>query len=632
MTPKAQQTLADPKFYQLPPAEQQRALAMMDADYAGLPLEERNKVLQMGQQRLGSASTVPAPTNTIRPLADQERFSDLNLYPVGVKGEGVGENLKNLAQRGGVGIYQLAQAAMNPGATVRGMVSSVLPDPIINLLNKLPGPASGKSQPIPTGTPNPLEQAYKALQPGGWQAAGNVAPVAGQALATAGVGEAAPAIALDILKYAKAVAPKLADAAAATARAPVSLLRIGMQDLGGAGKEPVARAIRKDAANSVEAQKSYEDALSGVQGKNKDTRADYVGKEIAARRSEATQAAAKAQKQVIERGQEAYVTRAMANARETFKTVKARLDARFNVLRDKIGDQSIGDGSVKGKPIGSDAIEQSIEQAKDKFLMGSPESLAQFNNLMNTMTEETPPSIPFGKPEVKIRPLSWQEARVHYTALGDKLYSGGLDALPGNVRKAIGMVRDTIDEQLERVAKANKLDKFYRSAQDDWGQFKKDWDDMSNLSYSKGAMNEAGSPLARLVRAADPKTAARALANDRIMEQLARYRAHGSNLNLAKGFRALDSRLDGIDKVTLSKHPPKFEPDPEPTPPDTSASKSPAQIRYEKLEQYAGRPWRWYDVVPFNLFERLLLKSNDIRQWVAEQPRNEIPIERQITK
>lgn len=63
MPQTVQQTLQDPKFYGLPPGEQQKVLATLDPNYARLPLVERNKVLQMGQQRLNnSASTAPQNT------------------------------------------------------------------------------------------------------------------------------------------------------------------------------------------------------------------------------------------------------------------------------------------------------------------------------------------------------------------------------------------------------------------------------------------------------------------------------------------------------------------------------------------------------------------------------------------
>ena len=327
-----------------------------------------------------------------------------------------------------------------------------------------------------------------------------------------------------------------------------------------------------DKAVSDQVQKFNEDRASAQQA-NAEMRAEFVRKEAEARKADAAQAAADAQKQVLARGQQNYVQRAMVNAKETFKTTKARLDKRFNGLRDLLGDKTIGSGSVKGKPIGSDAIEQSIEEAKDKFLMGAPESIKQFNDVMNLMTESNRDD-----PFPKIRPLSWQEARVHYTALGDRMYSGDL---PGNVRKAVELVHDTIDKQLERVAEKNKRGKEYRSARDDWSQFKKDWDDMSNTAYAKSAMGEAGSPLARLVRAADPDAAARALGNDRIMDQLARYKQHGANVGLAQGFRELGKRAAGIENVPKASHPTPITPKPTPTAADYKPPVKPSPVEAE---------------------------------------------------
>ncbi len=61
-TQTVQQTLADPKFYGLPAGEQQKVLATLDPNYARLPLQERTKVLQMGQQKWGpGAAATPAP-------------------------------------------------------------------------------------------------------------------------------------------------------------------------------------------------------------------------------------------------------------------------------------------------------------------------------------------------------------------------------------------------------------------------------------------------------------------------------------------------------------------------------------------------------------------------------------------
>jgi hypothetical protein len=606
----------------LSPDQRQQALARMT------PQQKTNLAGILGYQSGGneasptSQATPAQPTGVLRAPTDRERFMDPNFYPVGLKDEGIGENLKNLAQRGGVGIFQLADAAMNPGRTVRDLASSLLPDQVINWLNKSP---DAKGRQIPTGTPNPLQQAYQALSTsrGPMEAAGKAAPLAGQALVTAGLGEAAPAIASDIADAMRAAAPYAKDAATYIPRKAGAGLRMGMQDLGGAGKEPVAKVIRQDAADTAEAQKKYTDALRAVQEKNTVTKSDYVNKEFSARQSEAQQSAVKAQTQTIERGQRIVSQRSMENAKITYKNVKEGLDQRWNKLRQILGE----------RPINSENVANAVEEAKAKYLMGDPESLTIFNQLTTQLqrpTEFIDPGVP-GQLKPTMKAMPWQQGRIFYTSLGDKMYGGGL---PGNVFKALEHVQNALDKELNATARnaGPTVGKFYGSTKSDWAQFKKDWDDMSNVSYSDSATGEAGSPLARLVRAADPQTAARALANDRIMGQLARYRPQGMNLDLVKNFRALNTRLDGLDKVTLAKHPSKPSYEPAPTPPEITASKSPAQIRYEKLENYSSRPWRWFDLVPFNLFERTLLKSNDIRKWVATQPRREIPVEEQITK
>lgn len=59
------QMLHDPKFYELPSAEQQKVLATLDPDYAQLPLQEQVKVLQIGRQKWGDSAagaTTPVPS------------------------------------------------------------------------------------------------------------------------------------------------------------------------------------------------------------------------------------------------------------------------------------------------------------------------------------------------------------------------------------------------------------------------------------------------------------------------------------------------------------------------------------------------------------------------------------------
>ena len=155
-------------------------------------------------------TVTPTPGSVLRPLTQRERFLDPNLYPVGAKGEGVGENLHNIAQRAGVGVFQFADALTHPRQTVAGMLSSVLPEPVVkgvnqvvDLENKIPG-AHYLTTHLPEGVPNPIASAYQALAPGGWTAVGNVAPTVGQILAGGAFGEAGPAIVSDVRGIPKA--------------------------------------------------------------------------------------------------------------------------------------------------------------------------------------------------------------------------------------------------------------------------------------------------------------------------------------------------------------------------------------------------------------------------------------------
>jgi hypothetical protein len=113
---------------------------------------------------IGAPKVAPTPGAELRAPTQRERF--LATYPVGAKGEGTLENVKNMAQNAGVGIFQTADALVHPVRTVGGILSSLNPK---------------------TATPNPIKQVYDGLntQPGEF-----LSNAAGQAAATAGAGEA----------------------------------------------------------------------------------------------------------------------------------------------------------------------------------------------------------------------------------------------------------------------------------------------------------------------------------------------------------------------------------------------------------------------------------------------------------
>lgn len=214
----------------------------------------------------GTTSTPPS-TGNVTPPTDRQRFLNPELYPVGAPGEGVGTNLKNLAQRGGVGIFQLANAVAHPIQTFGSMVSSVAPEPVLNTLNTAQQLRFPGSTPIfHPNTPNPVEQGYKAVQPGGWQAAANVAPVAGQALAGGALAEAGPAMLGDMGALARKGAAILSDTT------PKVLTRKG-------GIVPEAQA-----ANAVAKEVAAKSDLDNAQSHLSDTQAaldEAKGRELA---------------------------------------------------------------------------------------------------------------------------------------------------------------------------------------------------------------------------------------------------------------------------------------------------------------------------------------------------------------
>jgi hypothetical protein len=193
-----------------------------------------------------STPHITEENGSIRPLTERERFSDPELYPVGAKGETLGENLYNLAQRAGVGIFQLADALSNPRQTAAGTLSSVLPEPVVTAINKIVDTENRipvlryLTTKLPTGTTNPVQQAYKAVQPGGWEAAGNVAPLAGQAIAGGAFGD----VTGPITKGLRDTAAKMREGTRTTAQRFV-----------GAGERAVKGEVEKAAERG---QKAYE--------------------------------------------------------------------------------------------------------------------------------------------------------------------------------------------------------------------------------------------------------------------------------------------------------------------------------------------------------------------------------------
>jgi hypothetical protein len=421
--------------------------------------------------------------------------------------------------------------------------------------------------------------------------------------------------------------------------------KIAIQELAGAGKEPVARAARAAQTTDQIAQARYEERLAAARDRqaqiDKDNperiaksveertklataKKDYVQKEFEARKGDTERSNVEARKQVLARGKKEYAKLALDNLKRAKVATKARLDARWNSLRAKMDIPGAG---LDMKPVQSTPIVDAIEKARSEYLVGSPEDLKSFNDLIGQIEKGPLVDTPQG-PRAAPQNLGWQEARTHYTNIGDRMY--GWNG-PSNVYKAMQEVHNALDRQLQEAANARGLGNEYRSVKSDWSQYKSDFDDMRNMATG------GGSPLARMVRFSTPEDAEGLMSRrygDRLFEQAARYEKSGASPKILRSYRDLSRRQEALESPKGPAHPkrvtgtveePALKPPvkqpkaPQPTTID------PALVRLQRLESYAGEPFSFRDIFnPVRWVGRPLLKFDAVRRAVAAQPRNEI--------
>ncbi len=659
--PSASTVLADPQFHGLPPDEQVKALSKIDSNFAGLPPEEQQKVLVTSRpQATGSLPEPPASSALPGPVRESI-----------------------LGAAGGFGIPE----TMNPVSDLASGVASL----------GAPLQTTGEKVALGLGVPPPLYRMARGLGQGVVQAGTDIGTgLAKMSLGEEGGGEQAAhggGQAVGILASLRAgrEAPEALDAteqaAAATSRKAQSAVRIPAQEIAGAGKEPVLAAEQARKVAVARQQGSFEartqaaadankqaiadhqakvDAINAShQEKLQSAKADYdlaveehkrataadkaayadkvskmrqewVEKSYAAEKAADDAAKIQGQRDTLQRGQDAYAQSIADNAKQTHDAVRTGLNDRWNQLRDQVGE---------GTPLNSERLADAIDTAKNKYLLGAPADLKQFKELVGQMTDEDAGVIDAGGGETEpiLRPLSWEEGRVHSTNLGERLASG---ELPGNVKRAVGYVRDALEGELGKAADAAGVGKEYSALKGDWHQYMDDWHDMSSVATG-------GSPLARVLRAQDPGFVASAVlgkAGDRLISTMAKYRDAGANPALMAKLRQLNETAKGLPTVKVpaapkrlaippppevaaapeikAVKPPNIPPPPSAKvvlPPEPIPQVSPKEVRLRKLEQAAGRPFRWYDLFPPYLAEHLLLKNPKVREWVASQPRQELP-------
>lgn len=394
--------------------------------------------------------------------------------------------------------------------------------------------------------------------------------------------------------------------------------RILAQEIAGAGKEPVLLEGMRNKASAGEKSAAYEKAKSDYGNKIAAARKEWVDKAYATKAADQESAKVAARKETLGRSQEAYGDNLRKNLQDTYKTVKSRLDSRWNGLRST-PTKSGGGLSILGNSLGNAVdLKNGIENAESQFLQGSPDSLKSFRDLTGWISRDADGKIDGGGAPLK--PPTWNELRTHYSAMGEAMYGR---EIPANVFRALRYVRDeVVGGQLRDMAARAGVGQKYSSLLKDHSQFESDWMDTSSVTRS------GGSPLAIARKAPNTATLIPQVmgkTGDLLMERLGKYRDAGSSPATASAIRKLGSEIKNLPTVKIPKSPAKLELPSEPTP-GTNKSVDPVSIRRQKLTEAAAKKFSWWDTFPPYLIERLALKSPAVREWVATQARKETPV------
>ena len=246
-------------------------------------------------------------------------------------------------------------------------------------------------------------------------------------------------------------------------------------------------------------------------------------------------------RQGLEQASRSMTQKTFDNLHQTHDAARGALDQRWGQFRE----------GMAGAQLDPAEAYNNIEAAKAKYLKGSPASLTVFNNLAKELGIQEFMDEPNGT--LKAIPgtgeLPFDTARVHYSAVGDKLAQGNL---PGNVYQALKAVEQGLDKQLTKAAETRNLGKDYTALKAEEHQFRTDWTD-------------AKSPLAKAYKALDAnylEPIVRGRGNDYITRQLERYRKYGAQPHLP-----LAARRYAEEASTITKKVPEVKELPKPKTP-----------------------------------------------------------------
>jgi hypothetical protein len=221
--------------------------------------------------------------------------------------------------------------------------------------------------------------------------------------------------------------------------------------------------------------------------------------------------------------------RLQQNVQQTHETVRNGLNARWDSLREKVGD-----APVQAKPI-IEAIDKSRQ-----MLAGTPANLKIFNQIVQNLdqrgAEDLSATTPQNPEELKnwiaeradrsAQPASsipFGDARTQYSALGEQWSNAD-----GNLRRALKNAYDAYGKQIETTAEAKGAGGEYSDLKRDWSQYVNDW--------------QGKSPLAKVRNAAHPAYVTpivKGVGSDLLAEQMSRYQDAGADPSAVAEMKAV---------------------------------------------------------------------------------------------
>ena len=513
MPQTVQQTLQDPKFYGLPPAEQQKVLATLDPNYARLPLAERNKVLQMGQQKLNAG---PSNTSDIPPemqLPPQEGFwaSAKEPFAAALKAL-VPQSWGELARR------------VTPGVAQYDAIKNMLVMPAIDQGKQAIGAFKQANAETPWYSFNPSPDAVIHREMGAGHALAAALPLLGPWAAQVGEKEGEQ---LGLGNYSGAAGTAVGNLALALA--PKGIGKAGDVLRGAGAAEPgwIPPSLRPLIEKTREAQKltaqnadEYGHALrtntEDIAQQQSDARKAAMSKGINAQRT---------YQQTLQdtRDANAAATRAQGKIPPTkakLNIAVQEMQAQIETAREKsrqIGNKYFNAVNAKLNPLPADM---------ETIANGLTDSLGKIKG-----TEAEPTVLKAISKRIEAGDaLTYEDLQGFYSELGNEISKG---TLPGDIYTAYDAMHEVVGKDMQRIADSQGAGKQLLNARNYWRRMKQTFGkpynptDAANLALDK----TAGSVMQR----AEQINRLRLLGSfDRTIPQTALHIA-----NLQKGIEAL---------------------------------------------------------------------------------------------